>query len=137
MRKRRQLATASVEKIFLLAPGTFRRGIMLVNFTDQGLKDVKDVPNNEGAAQHIMAVQHLFVFWTLLGLRGISQRVKGSRVGGMANNKELDPETADLVSAAFAKSWRFVSTDPQLGHDDTDAMRIRLSRHLESLAKYG
>jgi uncharacterized protein with GYD domain len=46
MRKRRQLATASVEKIFL-APGTFRRGIMLVNFTDQGLKDVKDVPNNE------------------------------------------------------------------------------------------
>jgi hypothetical protein len=45
MRKRRQLATASVEKIFLLAPGTFRRGIMLVNFTDQGLKDVKDVPN--------------------------------------------------------------------------------------------
>jgi hypothetical protein len=34
-------------KIFLLAPGTFRRGIMLVNFTDQGLKDVKDVPNNE------------------------------------------------------------------------------------------
>ena len=33
---------------------------MLVNFTDQGLKDVKDVPNNEGAAQHIMAVQHLF-----------------------------------------------------------------------------
>jgi hypothetical protein len=47
MRKRRQLVTASVEKIFLLAPGTFRRDIMLVNFTDQGLKDVKDVSNNE------------------------------------------------------------------------------------------
>jgi hypothetical protein len=29
----RQSATASVEKIFLLAPGTFRRGTMLVNFT--------------------------------------------------------------------------------------------------------
>jgi len=47
MRKHRQLATASVEKIFLLAPQTFRCGIMLVNFTDQGLKDVRDVANNE------------------------------------------------------------------------------------------
>ena len=47
LRKRRQSATASVEEIFLLAPGTFRCSIMLVNFTDQGLKDVKDVPNNE------------------------------------------------------------------------------------------
>ena len=62
---------------------------------------------------------------------------KRHRVGGMTDNNELDPETVDLISAAFAKSWRFVSTDPQLGHDDTDAMRIRLSRHLESLAKYG
>jgi hypothetical protein len=79
-----------------------------------------------------MAVQHLFVFWTPLGLRGISQRVKSSGLGGMINN-----ELADLVSAAFAKSWGFVSTDPELGYDDTDAMRIRLSRHLESLAKYG
>jgi hypothetical protein len=34
MRERRHSATASVEKIFLLAPGTFRRGTMLVNFTD-------------------------------------------------------------------------------------------------------
>jgi hypothetical protein len=55
----------------------------------------------------------------------------------MKNNKALDPETADLVSAAFAKSWEFVRTDPELGHNDTDAMRIRLSRHLESLAEYG
>jgi uncharacterized protein with GYD domain len=47
MRERRHLATASVEKIFLLAPGTFRRGTMLVNFTDQGLKGVKDVPNRQ------------------------------------------------------------------------------------------
>jgi hypothetical protein len=55
----------------------------------------------------------------------------------VTNNNILDPETADLVSAAFAKSWRFVSTDPELGYDDTDAMRTRLSSHLESLAKYG
>jgi hypothetical protein len=55
----------------------------------------------------------------------------------MRNSSELDPETADLVSAAFARSWRFVRSDPELGYDDTDAMRIRLSRHLESLAKYG
>ena len=55
----------------------------------------------------------------------------------MANNHAFDPETADLVSAAFAKSWQFVRTDPELGHDDTDAMRIRLSRHLENLAKFG
>jgi len=41
LRKRRQSATASVEEIFLLAPGTFPRGIMLVNFTDQGLKTLK------------------------------------------------------------------------------------------------
>jgi hypothetical protein len=43
----RQSATASVEKIFLLAPGTFRLGIMLMNFTGQGLKGVKDVPNGK------------------------------------------------------------------------------------------
>ena len=55
----------------------------------------------------------------------------------MLSNNALDPETAGLVRAAFAKSWQFVTTDPELGHDDTDAMRIRLSRHLENLAKYG
>jgi len=31
MRERRHSATACVEKILLLAPGTFRRGTMLVN----------------------------------------------------------------------------------------------------------
>jgi hypothetical protein len=35
----------------------------------------------------------------------------------MTNNSALDPETADLVRAAFAKSWQFVRTDPELGHD--------------------
>src|SRR5262249_50312009 len=34
-------------KNFLLAPGTFRHGTMLVNFTDQGLNGVKDVPNGK------------------------------------------------------------------------------------------
>ena len=38
MRERHHSATASAEKFFLFAPGTFRRGIILVNFTDQGLK---------------------------------------------------------------------------------------------------
>src|SRR5439155_21184598 len=80
--------------------------------------------------------QHLFVFWTLLGLSWDTVRSRSSRVCGMINST-LDPETVDLVSAAFAKSWQFVRTDPELGHDDTDAMRIRLSRHLENLAKYG
>jgi hypothetical protein len=55
----------------------------------------------------------------------------------MTSNDTLDPETADLVSAAFAKSWQFVRTDPELAQGDIDAMRARLSRHLESLAKYG
>jgi hypothetical protein len=55
----------------------------------------------------------------------------------MTSNYTFDAETADLVSAAFARSWQFVRTDPELGHDDTDAMRIRLSNHLESLVKYG
>jgi hypothetical protein len=55
----------------------------------------------------------------------------------MANNDTLAPEIADLVSAAFAKSWQFVRTDPKLAHDDMDAVRTRLSRHLENLAKYG
>ncbi len=55
----------------------------------------------------------------------------------MTNNDTLDPETADLVSAAFEKSWRFVRTAPALAHDDINAMRTRLSRHVETLAKYG
>ena len=55
----------------------------------------------------------------------------------MISNNALNPETADLVSAAFAKSWEFVRTDPELGYSDTDAMRIRLSRHLEFLAEHG
>jgi hypothetical protein len=56
---------------------------------------------------------------------------------GMMNSDKLDRETADLVSAAFEKSWGFVTTDPKLADDDMETMRIRLSRHLQSLAKNG
>jgi hypothetical protein len=56
---------------------------------------------------------------------------------GMMNNDKLDRETADLVSAAFEKSWGFVTTDPKLADDDKETMRVRLSRHLQSLAKNG
>jgi hypothetical protein len=48
-----------------------------------------------------------------------------------------EPEITDLVSAAFEKSWHFVSSDPELARDDMGAMRARLSRHLESLARGG
>jgi hypothetical protein len=55
----------------------------------------------------------------------------------MMNNETLDRETAELVSAAFEKSWAFVATDPKLADDDMEAMRARLSRHLRSLAENG
>ena len=57
----------------------------------------------------------------------------------MPNTAEtLDPVTAaDLVSAAFDKSWQFVRTDPALAHSDMDEMRIRLSRRLMRLAQDG
>jgi hypothetical protein len=57
----RQSATASVEKFFLLALGTFRVGIMLMNFTDQGLKGVKDVPN--GAVPLSLRGTRMLAFW--------------------------------------------------------------------------
>jgi hypothetical protein len=46
------------------------------------------------------------------------RRGRSSGAGDMKNNSALNPETADLVSAAFAKSWEFVRTDPELGHND-------------------
>ena len=55
----------------------------------------------------------------------------------MTAGDTLEPEITDLVSAAFEKSWRFVSSDPELARDDMSAMRARLSRHLESLARGG
>jgi len=57
----------------------------------------------------------------------------------MPNTAEaLDPvSAADLVSAAFDKSWQFVRTDPALAHGDMGEMRIRLSRRLMRLAQDG
>src|SRR5215467_9622042 len=49
----------------------------------------------------------------------------------------LDPEIADLVSAAFHRSWQFVKTDPELAHVDMDQKRAQLSRHLTHLAQSG
>jgi hypothetical protein len=49
----------------------------------------------------------------------------------------LDPDTADLISAAFDKSWQFVSTDPALAHSDMDEMRTQLASRLMRLAHDG
>jgi hypothetical protein len=56
---------------------------------------------------------------------------------GMMNIDTLDRETADLVSAAFEKSWAFVTTDPKLADDDLERMRLQLARHLQSLVRNG
>lgn len=50
---------------------------------------------------------------------------------------DLDPGIADLVDAAFDKSWQFVRTDPQLAHRDRDEMRNRLAQNLARLAQDG
>jgi hypothetical protein len=50
---------------------------------------------------------------------------------------DLDPETADLTRAAFAKSWQFVKGDPELAHNDLEEMRGLLSRHIAHLARNG
>ena len=36
----------------------------------------------------------------------------------MAWDTNLDPKVAELVNAAFDKSWQFVKTDPELAHGD-------------------
>ena len=46
----------------------------------------------------------------------------------------LDPEVADLVSAAFDRSWQFVKTDPELAHVDMDQKRAQLSRGARLMA---
>jgi hypothetical protein len=56
-------------------------------------------------------------------------------VGMSIKDVTLDPELADLIRAAFDKSWRFVKTDPELAHADTDQKRTQLSRHLTHLAQ--
>jgi hypothetical protein len=55
----------------------------------------------------------------------------------MSWNANLDPDTAELVSAAFEKSWQFVKTDPELAHPDPQHMRARLAESLARLAQSG
>jgi hypothetical protein len=52
-------------------------------------------------------------------------------------NANLDPATAELVTAAFEKSWEFVKTDPELAHPDPQQMRARLAQSLARLAQNG
>ena len=49
----------------------------------------------------------------------------------------LDPKIAELVDAAFDKSWQFVKTDPELAHGDPQEMRTRLGESLARLAQDG
>ena len=49
----------------------------------------------------------------------------------------LGAEIAELVNAAFDKSWQFVKTDPELAHGDPQEMRTRLAQRLARLAQNG
>jgi hypothetical protein len=61
-----------------------------------------------------------------------------SEVVGMSmKDVTLDAEIADLVSAAFDRSWQFIKADPKLAHVDMDQKRAQLSRHLTHLAQSG
>jgi hypothetical protein len=55
----------------------------------------------------------------------------------MSRTANLDPATAELVSAAFDKSWQFVKTDPALAHPDPQQLRARLAESLARLAQDG
>jgi hypothetical protein len=55
----------------------------------------------------------------------------------MPREASLDPEVAELVDAAFVKSWQFVRTDPELAHNDRDELRTRLAWSLARLAQNG
>jgi len=55
----------------------------------------------------------------------------------MAWDANLDPKIAELVNAAFDKSWQFVKTDPELAHGDLQEMRTRLVQSLARLAQNG
>ena len=41
----------------------------------------------------------------------------------MPREASLDPRVAELVDAAFDRSWQFVRTDPELAHNDRDELR--------------
>jgi hypothetical protein len=55
----------------------------------------------------------------------------------MTWDANLDPQIAELVNAAFDKSWPFVKTDPELAHDDPQEVRARLAESLTRLAQDG
>ncbi len=55
----------------------------------------------------------------------------------MPREANLDPAIADLVDAAFDKSWQFVRTDPELAHNDKDELRTGLAKNLTRLAQNG
>ena len=55
----------------------------------------------------------------------------------MAWDTNLDPKIAELVNAAFDKSWQFVKTDAELAHGDPQEMRTRLGQNLARLAQNG
>ena len=55
----------------------------------------------------------------------------------MAWDANLDPQVAELVNAAFDKSWQFVKTDPELAHGDPQEMRAQLGQNLARLAQNG
>src|SRR6266699_3341275 len=55
----------------------------------------------------------------------------------MAWDANLDPKIAELVNAAFDKSWQFGKTDPELAHGDPQEMRTRLVQSLARLAQNG
>jgi hypothetical protein len=70
------------------------------------------------------------------GIWGQENNIHGD--GGMALKElDLDSETADLVRAAFDKSWQFVKGDPELAHNDVEEMRALLSRHITRFARNG
>jgi hypothetical protein len=50
---------------------------------------------------------------------------------------DFDSATAELVRAAFDKSWQFVKTDPELAHNDPEEMRALLSGHIAHFAHNG
>jgi hypothetical protein len=55
----------------------------------------------------------------------------------MPPDANLDPKIAELVSAAFDKSWSFVKTDPELAHVDRQVIRRQLARSLTRIAQDG
>jgi hypothetical protein len=55
----------------------------------------------------------------------------------MPREASFDPEVAELVDAAFVKSWQFVRTDPELAHNDRDELRAGLAKSLTRLAENG